>query len=141
MRTGKHLKNLCPYWGYSILSALSSQQSTKVFLVLIYLIYGLGGSDRCKSAESALKGKHFRPPVPGLQLVYEALQRRFIQTVVFKGIHLLEKLKQQLATIRNLSLSSQEQISCAVKFAKLARVKGIQWKSIGLGLWRWYKSS
>ena len=68
-----------------------------------------------KPVESALRGKRFHRAVRGLQLVYESLQRRLIQIDVFKGMHLLEELRQQLATIRNHSVSSQEQLSCALK--------------------------
>ena len=61
-----------------------------------------------KSVESALKRKHFRRAVRGLQLVFEALPRRLIQVGVFKGIYPLEELKQQIATIRNPFNSSKE---------------------------------
>ena len=60
-----------------------------------------------KSVKSVLKGKNFRWTVQGLQVVYEALQCRLIQTGISKGIDLPEELKQQLATIRNSSVSSQ----------------------------------
>ena len=60
-----------------------------------------------KSVKSVLKGKNFRWTVQGLQVVYEALQRRLIQTDISKGIDLPEELKKQLATIRNSSVSSQ----------------------------------
>ena len=103
-----------------------------------------------KSVESALKPKHFRRAVRRRQLVYEALQRRLIQIGVFKGIHLPEELKQQLATILNPSVSSQEQLPCALKairdppsFAsfvervyKVVESKGNSMVNYCLALWR-----
>ena len=116
MRTGKHLKKCYPYWHHSMLSALSLQQPTNSFSGSV-LSEILVSADviAAKSVESVLKGQHFWRAVRELQLVYETLQRRLIEMGIFKEIHLPEKLKQQLVTKRNLSVSSQQQLSRTVK--------------------------